>query len=76
MAQHEYATNFHTGIGVTQDFVKATYYYKLAANQDDSTSHVNYGLALENGGKVTKNLEEAALYYKMAICNEDQKAKA
>ena len=63
------------GIVFEHDLSKAVYYYKLAADQNDSSGQNNLGHCYDEGIGIEQDLLKAAYYYKLACDQGSIKAK-
>jgi len=59
------------GIVFEHDLSKAVYYYKLAADQNDSSGQNNLGYCYEEGYGVEQDFSKAVYYYKLAADQND-----
>ena len=51
------------GQGVTQNYTKAKYWYKKAAEQGNANAQNNLGVLYENGQGVTQNVTQAKSWF-------------
>ncbi len=54
------------GQGVTQNYPKAKYWYKKAAEQGNANAQNNLGVLYENGQGVTQNFTQAKSWFEKA----------
>ena len=74
-SQYHLAVCYIEGIGVTQDYEQAIYWWKKVAEQGNANAQYNFGLCYENGFGLTVNLDEAVKWYKKAADQGSEKAK-
>jgi hypothetical protein len=65
---------FEDGLGVTQDFVEAAKWFRLAAEQGVAEAQYSLGFLFEKGFWVDKDPVEAAKWYRLAAEQNDQDA--
>jgi TPR repeat protein len=58
-----YGFRLENGLGTAVNIAKAAEYYKMAADQGNSTGQCNYAVCLEPSRGVVKDLEKATAYY-------------
>lgn len=66
---HSRAVMYYTGKGTQQDFIKALYFYKKAADQGHLPSMIAIGHMHEMGEGVAQNYEVAMKWYQLAAKN-------
>jgi len=74
-AQSNLGSMYKSGACVSQDYVKAAFWYRKSAEQDHSRGQANLGFLFENGLGVEKNYEEAAKWYYLAACQGNDSAQ-
>jgi TPR repeat protein len=63
---------YKNGYGVKQDYFEAVKYYKLAADQGDSSAQFNLGIMYDNGLGVKQDRIEAKRLYGLACDNRNE----
>ena len=66
---------YSTGKGVTQSYIEAAEWYRLAANQGLASAQYNLGNLYGNGQGVPQNYTEAMKWYHLAADQGDAKAQ-
>ncbi len=68
-AQYDIATIYYEGKGVEQNFKKALYWYKKAAEQEDAKAYAKIGLMYCKGEGVLTSYKQAVHYIQLAFDN-------
>ena len=70
-AQTDLGTAYELGISLNQDFERAAYWYKLAAQQEYAGAQTNLGVLYANGEGVDYSRSEAVFWLKKAAKQGD-----
>ncbi len=68
-AQYTIAKIYYEGLGVTQNYKKALYWYQQAAHQEYAKAYAQIGLMYCKGEGVLKSYKKAAPYIQLAFDN-------
>ena len=75
IAQNRLGWNYQKGIGVPQDYQKAIYWYRKAADQGHLDGQKNVGWMYHQGLGVPKDMAQAAHWYEKAATQGDANAQ-
>jgi TPR repeat protein len=64
------------GKGVPQDYIKALFFLRSAADRNDSYAQYNLGWAYESGRGVAQDTQQAIDWYNKAVKNGNPLARA
>ena len=73
-AQNNLGGAYYAGQGVTQDYVEAHKWFRLAADQDDAEAQFNLGYAYDRGEGVTQDHVEAHKWFNLSAAAGHPKA--
>jgi uncharacterized protein len=68
-AQFNLGNKYVNGQGVSQDYVEALKWYRLAADQGDANAQANLGVMRENGWGVPQDFIVAHMWYNLSAGN-------
>ena len=66
-SQHTLGDRYQDGDGVTQDYVKAVKWYRLAAEQGDADAQYSLGAMYDSGQGVAQDLVQAHMWLSLAV---------
>lgn len=75
LAQYNVGYYYYNGEGVKQDYTKAVYWYRKAAEQNENESQFMLGVCYFNGRGIKQDYEKAAFWYRKAAEQENAKAQ-